>query len=998
MISASKEFKEKLKKGANVVNYADFTLSDGTVLHLEPKDFMISGCSIEDKTTDGKFGVGFVIGKTCTLRIANHDERFSQYDFYNSIVNLHVALALDNGTVEKIRKGVYYTLVPETPGDVIEISAVDGMYQLDRDYADSTTAYPATLQTIISQACTDCGIPIGFRQFDNMSFVVQTKPENVTYRQVVSYVCQIAGYNARIDNDGYMQLVWYNTSMLDWYNYDGGDFKTYPHNTILDGGNFTNYGQGKRIDGGLFTDKMPDHIFQIKNLTVSTDDVQITGIKVIGEEDTSVLFGEEGYAIEVKNPFAVGKENEVANYLGNRIVGMLFRPFGANILNNPLYEPFDVVRISDRKGNVYISIINVVSYKIGGFTTISCQAEDPVRNGTIYFSDAAQAVVEARRNSEKQITEYDKAVQNMNQIAMNAMGFHTTFEDQPDGSRIVYLHDKPLLEDSKIIYKQSIDGFFISEDGGKSYAAGFDKNGNVVVNVLYAIGIVADWIRTGRFAVHKGNQTTFLADADTGEVRIVADSFSLSSGKTINDVADEVAKEYYTSLNVDINGISTNVSRLEGDVNTKYSALDTKITQTAGSIKLEASELYTTKTELDSAKKTLNSSIETKGGEILATVSGIYEKKTDAATKYSSFETRITANEKGLQSTVKTTDYTGAKIASLINQSADTVKIAAKNINLTGNDIANKINNSDTTIKLSANKINLTAYSTTEQINGKLNNYATTTYTNNQIASCVKTTDYNGNTIASKINQTATTIQIKAENIDFSATNTTINGIFNNVDGIKTTKIESGIVKGYRSGIYSGLLDLSAVYSDGRKHAALRAFDDLHLQGRAFIYFEMKDGDSSPTQKGRISASGWYFESDIYAEKNIHYKSPAQVSGLRYIGVSGSGGQVYAVANSSMRVKDILKPLSASDADKLYDITPVWAKYKDGYLDDNDERNGIYYPMLIAEDLQETVPLAVNHDAEGRPDDWNVRVIIPLIMQVLKNQKNEIEQLKENLI
>ena len=518
------------------------------------------------------------------------------------------------------------------------------------------------------------------------------------------------------------------------------------------------------------------------------------------------------------------------------------------------------------------------------------------------------------------------------------------------------------------------------------------------MNVLYAIGIVADWIRTGRFAVHKGNQTTFLADADTGEVRIVADSFSLSSGKTINDVADEVAKEYYTSLNVDINGISTNVSRLEGDVNTKYSALDTKITQTAGSIKLEASELYTTKTELDSAKKTLNSSIETKGGEILATVSGTYEKKTDAATKYSSFETRITANEKGLQSTVKTTDYTGAKIASLINQSADTVKIAAKNINLTGNDIANKINNSDTTIKLSANKINLTAYSTTEQINGKLNNYATTTYTNNQIASCVKTTDYNGNTIASKINQTATTIQIKAENIDFSATNTTINGIFNNVDGIKTTKIESGIVKGYRSGIYSGLLDLSAVYSDGRKHAALRAFDDLHLQGRAFIYFEMKDGDSSPTQKGRISASGWYFESDIYAEKNIHYKSPAQVSGLRYIGVSGSGGQVYAVANSSMRVKDILKPLSASDADKLYDITPVWAKYKDGYLDDNDERNGIYYPMLIAEDLQETVPLAVNHDAEGRPDDWNVRVIIPLIMQVLKNQKNEIEQLKENLI
>ena len=64
--------------------------------------------------------------------------------------------------------------------------------------------------------------------------------------------------------------------------------------------------------------------------------------------------------IEVKNPFANGKEQEVANYLGRRMVGMAFRPFTAQILNNPLYEPFEVVRVSDRKGNVYVSIVNSV--------------------------------------------------------------------------------------------------------------------------------------------------------------------------------------------------------------------------------------------------------------------------------------------------------------------------------------------------------------------------------------------------------------------------------------------------------------------------------------------------------------------------------------------------------------------------------------------------------------------------------------------------------------
>lgn len=505
MISASKEFKEKLKNGANVVNYADITLSNGDTLHLTYKDFMIGGCSIEDKTTDGKFGVGFVIGKTLTIKIANHDERFSKYDFYNSIIRVYVAMAMNNGTIEKIRKGVYYATVPSTTGEIIEINAVDGMFLLDKDYSASRTTYPATLQTILTNACLDCGIPIGFRQFDNMSFVVQEKPETGTYRQIVSYACQIAGYNARIDNDGYMQLIWYNSALLEQYNYVGGDFKQYPHDTIVDGGNFKDYSKGTILSGGTFTDAMPEHIFQVKSLDVHTDDVQITGIRVIGEDDKTALFGEEGYLIEVKNPFAYGKEQEVANYLGGRMVGMVFRPFSAQVLSNPLYEPFEVVRVSDRKGNVYVSVVNSVSYTVGSYTQISCEAEDPIRNESIYYSEAAAAIVEARRKVDKQLSTYDKAVQNMTQIAGNALGYHTTYEKLPDGSVITYLHDKPTLEESKTIYKQTIDGFFISTDGGKTYTAGFDKEGNAVVNILYAIGIVADWIKGGTLTLGGDN-------------------------------------------------------------------------------------------------------------------------------------------------------------------------------------------------------------------------------------------------------------------------------------------------------------------------------------------------------------------------------------------------------------------------------------------------------------------------------------------------------------
>lgn len=563
MISASKEFKEKLKRSrVPLVNYADVTLSDGTVLHLQPKDFRIGGCTIEDKTTDGgKFGVGFVIGKTLSIRLENGDDRFSQYDFFSSIINIYVAMLLDDGTIEKIRKGVYYTLVPETPGDVIEISAVDGMYKLDKDYSESSTIYPATLQTILTDACIDCGIPIGFAQFDNMDFVVEEKPDKGTYRQIVSWACQISGYNARIDNDGYMQLVWYNTALLDQRTYDGGIFSEPLADTVLDGGKFGEAKPDLIIDGGKFEDESPEHIFHIKSLSVSTDDVQITGVRVVNGEEKNVLFGEEGYLIEVvENPFVSGKEDQVADYLGNRMVGMVFRPFSAEILGNPLYEPFDVVKASDRKGNLYISILNFVSFTIGSHTQVACEAEDPVRNGSTYVSAAAQAVVEARRNTEKQLTAYNKAVQSMNELAANAMGLFRKEELQPNGSYIYYESDRPItvdedgkchFEENSHVWMSSDAGFFASEDGGKTFTAGLDKNNNAVLNVLYAIGIVADWIRSGRFEITKDGKTMVLMDFDTKQVILRPDVFELSSGKTIESIAQEksdaalnIAKEY----------------------------------------------------------------------------------------------------------------------------------------------------------------------------------------------------------------------------------------------------------------------------------------------------------------------------------------------------------------------------------------------------------------------------------------------------------------------
>lgn len=509
MINASQEFKNLISKGVKIVNYADITLRDGTVLNLGQSDFSVGGFSMSDKTTNGKFEIGTAIAKNISVTIANHTNKFSAYDFYKSIIYMYVAIEKEDGTVLKERKGKYYVINPTTPSDTIRLSGVDSMYLFDKPY-NASTAFPATLQTILSDCCLDCGVNIGFEEFDNWNFVVMNKPEDCTYRQVVSWVAQIAGCHARINNDDYLELVWYDTSLLNGNRIDGGNFLLYDEENIYDGGDFTTYESDLIIDGGNFTDEAIKNITKISSLSVSTDDVVITGVKV-EYDDTSFLYGSEDYIIHVKgNPLTEEKEQEIASYLGKRLIGLYFRPLTCKIPNNPLYEPFDVAYVFDRKGNDYFTLFNSVNYTISGFTTLSCNAEDTVRNESSYVSESAKAIAQAKRNTEKQLTTYDKAVQNMNALASNAMGLYRETEIQSDGSVIYYMSNRPIVknengicifEENSVVYKMTGDGFFVSEDGGLSYTSGFDSEGNTVVNVLSAIGITFDWARGGTLSL-----------------------------------------------------------------------------------------------------------------------------------------------------------------------------------------------------------------------------------------------------------------------------------------------------------------------------------------------------------------------------------------------------------------------------------------------------------------------------------------------------------------
>lgn len=149
-------------------------------------------------------------------------------------------------------------------------------------------------------------------------------------------------------------------------------------------------------------------------------------------------------------------------------------------------------------------------------------AEDSMRND---FADSLNA--------------YDLKVKQMNELAANTLGFYYTEEKADDGSTISYRHNKPKLEDSTVIYKTGIDGFFLSTDGGQSWNTGFDSNGDAVLNILYAIGIRSKWINTrGLTATDNDGNATFEIDEATGGVYIDPKVFLLGDKKIAEVIGD----------------------------------------------------------------------------------------------------------------------------------------------------------------------------------------------------------------------------------------------------------------------------------------------------------------------------------------------------------------------------------------------------------------------------------------------------------------------------
>lgn len=482
MLSASANFRAALAAGAAVMVKATLTMADGTVHELTGGDFALGGVSVSEATsTMGSFDVGAAVAGTCDLTLANFSGQWDDADFTGSTVAVYAGIDL-GGSTEWVLRGTYGIEQPESYGSTIGLTGMDGLRLLQRPYSEVTTGYPASLLVIVTDLCDACGATLLTQGFPNASHVVAARPDDeaLSCLDVLGYAAQVAGCFADCDPLGRVRVRWYDTGAFG----DGGEHEV---------------------------------VTAVKSLAVATDDVVVTGARVtaddqrlpdgtLGDGGETALDGAEGYVLEVSgNPLVTyGAASTVAAMVGARVTGMRFRPLDLGCIGDPLREAGDALLVRDRRGNEYQAYATSLTWRVGGVQAISCAARTPARNSAAQASAVTRALVQLRERQRAETTAREVAVQGLAQQLADSSGLYTTEEPQLDGSTIYYMHDKPTLAESSVVWKLTATALGMSTDGGQTYPYGLDVGGTAILERVYAIGIDAQYITTGRV----GNQGT----------------------------------------------------------------------------------------------------------------------------------------------------------------------------------------------------------------------------------------------------------------------------------------------------------------------------------------------------------------------------------------------------------------------------------------------------------------------------------------------------------
>ena len=308
-------------------------LTDNTEIRDDINDFVYSAMINDDDA--------FTIGNTCSATIS-----FSitnpTINLNNKEIEVYQGLYV-NGIIEYAKLGIFKVLKPTKDRNITRYQCVDRMtYLMNMPYSSNLT-FPTTDLEILEEICSQTGISLIIE--GSKSHSISNKPSGYTRREIIAYMSQLQGKNAKINSDGNLEIIWYTDA-----NYVIDDNKIY-------------------YDGTSDINSEIDYKVEYIECTVRSLD---------GSEENVIKAGSGVNGIKIENPFMT---QTILYELVNKLVGFTFRGAEFEFLGDFRLEVGDIVSV-ETNGEVYRVPIMQIEHKSDGgvVTTITSIGETDTEN------------------------------------------------------------------------------------------------------------------------------------------------------------------------------------------------------------------------------------------------------------------------------------------------------------------------------------------------------------------------------------------------------------------------------------------------------------------------------------------------------------------------------------------------------------------------------------------------------------------------------------------
>ena len=491
---------------------------------IPPEDIFEAGLS--ENVFLNTFCVGSSVCTEFWVRIFNQNGKYKNDALATAEIHPKVTLYdASNKAVDTVSLGVFYVQQITIQDNDLRLACCDKMRLLEKAYAAKGTQISllSVAQDIAQSVLANClTVPADMPALNLL--VDDTIFQGYTKRQVLELIAEAGGKFTAFDPDGNLCFKWFAESGVEL----SGDRAK--EALELNGNTFS-------LDGNV---------------------VKVTGVRVVSEDTELVKAGTDSYLLTVnENPIAAAHPSEVAQYVLASMANTQYIPCKwQRIGGDPSLQVGDILTIVDNKETFdealaesyerYPLFLSARSwtFNCGGFSDVYTASGDAERDLNTdrgmtvskRLSQLAKRITETKSDLTAEMDDRQKALLLFNETIAGSLGLYTTYKTQADGSVILYMHDEQELEESQTIYTFGASGFAWTNDGWNEgspvWQYGFDRNGNAILNAIYAYTLTADVITSGLLKSQNGaswinmNDGTFYfghlvktgnIDIDTGE-------------------------------------------------------------------------------------------------------------------------------------------------------------------------------------------------------------------------------------------------------------------------------------------------------------------------------------------------------------------------------------------------------------------------------------------------------------------------------------------------